>query len=632
MEKSLPKVYNKSSLEVIKWQCYECGAIYSGTIKSEIRKITFKHIDGKCDICRQSLIRHRTNAGYINYKGSRTLEPVEKLVKSSPNTKWICKKHGEFAASIVNAECLIENEKFVCPECRKEKRIVKTVAEYSSHLIKEWDPENDLSPYKVSYGSGAIVKWVCSKCGYKWSREIRARTIGKRGCPECNHKIERFADVYPKLRENFSLKNDFPFEQETKCSDKPALWICNNGHEQIKSFNSVTNGMIHKGRFLCDVCSGIKKKVGFNSLFDIHPELQNQWDYELNEKEGLSPDTIGIMYNVKPLRWKCTRYNHSYSLRLDRKYEYDNAGRESCPYCDGRESYKGFNDLVTTHPELAKEYSANNERSIETIMKTLSLSVLWKCPVCNGEYSYKINLRESGDDSCPYCADKKVLAGFNDLATTYPELAKEYSTNNEKLVTQVKKDMTLVALWNCPICKGEYPYKINLREYEDDSCPYCANKKVLAGFNDLTTTHPELAKEYSANNERPITQVKKDMSLRVLWNCPTCNGEYICSLKTRNLNDDACPFCTNKKVLKGYNSLKAKYPELMEYSDVYANLLVGIDFDIELPSSAKKAYWICSNCKTSYKMRICDRVLKKKRNQNPCNCCNGRVRNKKYIW
>ena len=33
----------------------------------------------------------------------------------------------------------------------------------------------------------------------------------------------------------------------------------------------------------------------------------------------------------------------------------------------------------------------------------------------------------------------------------------------------------------------------------DPGCPYCHNRKVLPGFNDLATTHPEIAMEWDPN-------------------------------------------------------------------------------------------------------------------------------------
>lgn len=36
----------------------------------------------------------------------------------------------------------------------------------------------------------------------------------------------------------------------------------------------------------------------------------------------------------------------------------------------------------------------------------------------------------------------------------------------------------------------------------DLGCPYCHNRKILSGFNDLATTHPEIAKEWNPYQNR----------------------------------------------------------------------------------------------------------------------------------
>ena len=33
-----------------------------------------------------------------------------------------------------------------------------------------------------------------------------------------------------------------------------------------------------------------------------------------------------------------------------------------------------------------------------------------------------------------------------------------------------------------------------------NNCPYCSNKKVLAGYNDLATVSPKIASEWSKKN------------------------------------------------------------------------------------------------------------------------------------
>ena len=56
-------------------------------------------------------------------------------------------------------------------------------------LLKEWDYErNIIKPNMVTTGSHKRAFWICSKCGHKWSTEIRVRANRKNGCPKCSKK------------------------------------------------------------------------------------------------------------------------------------------------------------------------------------------------------------------------------------------------------------------------------------------------------------------------------------------------------------------------------------------------------------------------------------------------------------
>ena len=48
------------------------------------------------------------------------------------------------------------------------------------------------------------------------------------------------------------------------------------------------------------------------------------------------------------------------------------------------------------------------------------------------------------------------------------------------------------------VCKKGYSFLqiIKNRTQHHQGCPYCANQKILCGFNNLATTHPKLTKEW----------------------------------------------------------------------------------------------------------------------------------------
>jgi len=75
--------------------------------------------------------------------------------------------------------------------------------------------------------------------------------------------------------------------------------------------------------------------------------------------------------------------------------------------------------LLESDPDLASEAHGWNP---ETFVNVSSF-VEWKC-LQSHIYTSRIFDRKRGR-GCPYCSGKKVLAGFNDLLTTNPEVATE---------------------------------------------------------------------------------------------------------------------------------------------------------------------------------------------------------------
>ena len=146
---------------------------------------------------------------------------------------------------------------------------------------------------------------------------------------------------------------------------------------------------------------------------------------------------------------------------------------------------EGYNSLDITNPELVEEWSSGNEISPGRVQKRYTLPVLWICPVCGGEYEARICDREVGDDSCPYCADNKVLPGYYDLATTHPDIIDNLCKAENILIgfdpTRVGSERTITAWWKCNDCKRKYTAKVcdvtlKIRRGHN-SCPYCNERR-----------------------------------------------------------------------------------------------------------------------------------------------------------
>ena len=88
------------------------------------------------------------------------------------------------------------------------------------------------------------------------------------------------------------------------------------------------------------------------------------------------------------------------------------------------------------------------------------------------------------------------------------------------LPTQVISGTRRKVWWRCP--KGHsYRAVIAQREQRGDGCPYCANRKVLPGFNDLATAAPLVAKQWheTLNGALAPEMVNAGSHKKAWWQC-----------------------------------------------------------------------------------------------------------------
>jgi hypothetical protein len=207
--------------------------------------------------------------------------------------------------------------------------------------------------------------------------------------------------------------------------------------------------------------------------------------------------------------------------------------------------------LSKTHPKLAKEaYGWDPEKlTIGTGQK-----VSWICTLGH-IYEAKLGNRIYQKSNCPICGNKKVLAGFNDLATKFPKIAKEADGWDP---TTVIAGSNKKFSWKCPI-GHKYVSRLNARMGKHRiGCGVCANQKVLAGFNDLATKFPEIAKE--ADGWDPTTTVSGS-DAKKSWKCPM-EHKWIATINNRT-NGRGCPTCA----IYGYDPNLSGYLYFIEHPD-----------------------------------------------------------------
>lgn len=166
------------------------------------------------------------------------------------------------------------------------------------------------------------------------------------------------------------------------------------------------------------------------------------------------------------VKWKCDK-GHVF---LNEIYKYTTPNRRTfrcfkCPICTGGRILLGYNDLPTTHPEIAAEWG-DNDRDVKTVSQGSRYMANWVCK--NGHtWTARVSARTYGNEGCPYCA--KMMRTSKGEQLLYLYLSKAFSGvtvyNKEKLAG-VEFDVLI------PDCKlafefdGMYCHSINDTSYK----------------------------------------------------------------------------------------------------------------------------------------------------------------------
>ncbi len=174
--------------------------------------------------------------------------------------------------------------------------------------------------------------------------------------------------------------------------------------------------------------------------------------------------------------------------------------------------------------------------------------VWWNCPRGHVWQAVLVS-RTSGGTGCPVCAGKVVISGENDLASRNPDLAKQWhSEKNGPLTPQgISPYSNRKVWWKCAAGHA-YQASVGARAVNGSDCPYCAGRKVLAGFNDLAALEPVIAKQWHPvlNGSLTAEMVTVGSHRRVWWQCPEGHVWKAVIYSRTGQKKAGCPVCAGK--------------------------------------------------------------------------------------
>lgn len=250
------------------------------------------------------------------------------------------------------------------------------------------------------------------------------------------------------------------------------------------------------------------------------------------------------------------------------------------------------------NPQLFGEWDseANKNISLEKTGHTSKFKAWWVCKEGH-RWESSIWSRTLLGRNCPMCANKKVLAGYNDLETLNKKVLNlwDYEKNTDISPSEVTEFSKVKVWWKCE--KGhswqQAVQVITSSQTIRSGCPYCYGRKVEKGFNDLLFLEPEVAKEwcYELNSMKP-DEITVGSKKSVWWKCELGHTWKTPPYsRTGDKKRTKCPYCTNYKVWEGFNDLATVNPRLAsEWCD---ELNGDLKPTMVSKGSHKKVWWKC---------------------------------------
>lgn len=211
--------------------------------------------------------------------------------------------------------------------------------------------------------------------------------------------------------------------------------------------------------------------------------------------------------------------------------------------------------------------------------------------MCSQGHQYETTPMHRGrGQGCPFCSGKRALAGFNDLATTRPELAAEWHPELNELSPAEVTSGSAVSVWWRGACGHSWRARINNRTH-GTGCPVCKGDVVLPGFNDLATRFPEVAHQWDPErNALSAERVSGGSNKKGWWLC-AFGHSWEATINNRTAGGNGCPVCAGQLVVAGLNDMATTRPDLAAQFIHEKN--APMTPESVFAGTARKLWWRC---------------------------------------
>lgn len=514
-----------------------------------------------------------------------------------------------------------------CTTCggRRVEAGFNDLATTHPHIAAQWDTarnsETGFDTTTVSSGSERSFWWICS-VGHRIQSPVKVR-VKSAGCPQCSVILSSRMEI--ELRCEFQAVG-IPVDMDTRRysigKKKFQLDICAPEWNLVIEFDGrhwhkdAFNRDLRKTRYL--------EKHGWTVI-----RIRDMLKPVTNRDVVVDSTANSVNSMVKSVLERLQQSNF-YTPQFEQYLSSNNLWAEM--EANRRTEAERSRSLLGEFPEVAAELDEkeNNGLRPEGLHPGSNRPVKWRCSTCGHSWTTSVNARTGSKNKkgtgCPQCAAarrgdiRRIPLPEKSLADLYPELAAQWDTEKNDCGPETFRPFTATpAWWICPDKGHSYETVISSRTAQGSGCVVCAGKQVLAGYNDLATTHPELLAlwDYDKNSKIGLfpQQIMAGSEKRGFWLCAMCRCSleskiysvmhgrhhcWKCGVKVRSEQKKKAPF---------ERSLSFLRPDLLEEWDEKRNAELGLFPDAVFAQSHSRANWNCKTCGHIWETKIQSRFL-----------------------
>ena len=414
------------------------------------------------------------------------------------------------------------------------------------------------------------------------------------------------------LKDNKKLMKEYDYEKNknieldslTLGTSKKVWWICPKGHSYHMAISLRTN---KKNMCGCHYCSGHRVLNGYNDLATTNPELIKEWDYEKND---ISPTEVSKGSN-KRVYWICSKCGNKWQATINSRTRGNGCSNCSSGLHTSFPEQAIYYYLKKVFNNVSNRFILDEKYEFDIYIKDINTLIEY-----DGIYYHNKEKKSDYDLEKEEYAKNKGFTFYRIRETKNSSFITSIQGNVFKYYPDRSKRLEKLLKLILEKLNIDYINDINLsRDFID--IENMINKKEID--NSLYILYPQIASEWNYeknNNLNPKNYLPKSGKY-VWWKCKRGHEwqTRICD-RINNKGIVGCPFCSNIRLLEGFNDFNFKNSHLLKYWNYEKNS--KITPNSILFNSSKKVWWICPNGH-SYRKEI-----NKKEDRNDCPICNNR--------